>query len=461
MSSPVPSLVEPSEPLAADEAGEERRAILEQHEPRNILIIAWYQVMFRIAWVFKTESVIMPAMVDAVSGAGWVRGFLPVLNRVGQSVPPLLAAERLRNSRLKSRSVLLTTLLMGGTFAALSGLWITVTDRRQGWMALLVLTLYVLFSAFNGLNELAISTVSGKLIRPHRRGRLMVVGGLAGSLASVGATAILLPRWLGLPDQSGYSWIFGFTALGFAVAAGLVLLLFEPEDPAVQTPRRPPRHHFSHAWRLYRGDQSFRRAANVGMLSIGSILLFPHYRWLAAERLGSPDVDMVGWVIAQNIGVGIFSPVTGTIADRFGNRLALRCCVFAAAAAPLLAIVMSGPLSWLGSRWFWCVFVVLGMTPVTMRTIFNYTLELALESDHPRYLSTMRICLAVPFVVSPLGGLLLDLFRGEWRFVGVCLLFGGVSGLMILGGLLTFWMEEPRRRQPTSLNGGPASGAID
>ncbi|MGD9853503.1 MAG: MFS transporter [Planctomycetaceae bacterium] len=446
MSSIVPTLVEPSEPIAATDPSDERRAVIEQHEPRNILVIAWYQVVFRVAWVFKTESVIMPAMIDAVSGAGWVRGFLPVLNRVGQSVPPLLAAERLRNSRLKSRSVMSTTLLMAATFGMLSALWLTVSDRRQAWMAVVVLTLYVLFAAFNGLNELAISTVSGKIIRPNRRGRLMVVGGFVGSVASVAAAAILLPRWLKLPNQTGYTYIFAFTAAGFAIAAFLVLLLFEPPDPSIVTPHRPPQHHFSHAWSLYTQDQSFRRAANVGMLSIGSILLFPHYRWLAAERLDAPEVDMVGWVIAQNIGVGIFSPLTGTIADHYGNRMALRCCVFAAAMAPLLAILMSGPLAWLGSRWFWCVFVVLGMTPVTMRTIFNYTLELAIETDHPRYLSTMRICLAVPFVVSPLGGLLLDLFTGEWRFVGICLLFGGVSGLMLLGGLLTFRMEEPRHR---------------
>ncbi|MBX3439196.1 MAG: MFS transporter [Planctomycetaceae bacterium] len=446
MSFTASSLEEPGEPTIPASLIDDRRALLEEHEPRNILVIAWYQVIFRIAWVFKTESVIMPAMIDAVSGAGWVRGFLPVLNRVGQSVPPLLMAERLRNSRLKSRSVIGTTLLMAASFAALAVLWVLVSNRRQAWMAVVVLTLYVLFSAFNGLNELAISTVSGKLIRPHRRGRLMVVGGFIGSVASVAAAVILLPRWLEAPNQTGYANIFAFTAGGFAIAAFLVLLLFEPADRAVSTPRRSPQHHFTHAWSLYSGDQAFRRAANVGMLSIGSILLFPHYRWLAAERLNAPEVDMVGWVVAQNIGVGLFSPLTGTLADRYGNRLALRCCIFCAALAPLLAILMAGPLAWLGARWFWCVFVVVGMTPVTMRTIFNYTLELAIETDHPRYLSTMRICLAVPFVVSPLGGLLLDLFTGEWRFLGICLLFGGVSLSMMLGGFLTFRMEEPRHR---------------
>ncbi|MGE0377139.1 MAG: hypothetical protein AB7Q45_17145, partial [Planctomycetaceae bacterium] len=140
MSSIVPTLVEPSEPIAATDPSDERRAVIEQHEPRNILVIAWYQVVFRVAWVFKTESVIMPAMIDAVSGAGWVRGFLPVLNRVGQSVPPLLAAERLRNSRLKSLSVMSTTLLMAATFGMLSARWLTVSDRRQAGMAVVVLS---------------------------------------------------------------------------------------------------------------------------------------------------------------------------------------------------------------------------------------------------------------------------------------------------------------------------------
>ncbi|HID75426.1 MAG TPA: hypothetical protein EYP56_05445, partial [Planctomycetaceae bacterium] len=67
------------------------RAEIERCEARNLLLLATHQIVFRIGWVFKTESVIMPAFVDLVAGPGWVRGCLPVLNRLGQSVPPVFA----------------------------------------------------------------------------------------------------------------------------------------------------------------------------------------------------------------------------------------------------------------------------------------------------------------------------------------------------------------------------------
>ncbi len=421
-----------------------RRELIEAHEPRNIVMLAGFEVTQRVAWIFKTESVIIPAVIDIISGAGWVRGCLPVLNRLGQSIPPLFLAERLRNSRLKHHWLFVTTLLGAAIFAILSLLWSLVEDKRQPLMTVAFLLLYALFFGSTGVNQLAVGTVQGKLIRAHRRGRLLTIAGLVGSLAAITAALLFLTRWLQMPDNTGFTWIFAFTACGFAFAALLLVGLFEPPDEQIATPRRTPRHHFSAAWQLYRQDRSFRRAANVGMLFMGSMLLFPHYRWLAAEQLGTGSLDMVEWVIAQNIGVGVFSPLSGMLADRHGNRMVMRLQIFLAALVPLLALVMaSGWVPHAGES-FWIVFVFLGLVPVSIKTIFNYTLELAEEAEHPRYLSTMRICFAVPFVISPLAGLLLDLFPGESRLTGACLLFGTVSLLLMLGGVLTFRMAEPR-----------------
>jgi MFS family permease len=206
------------------------------------------------------------------------------------------------------------------------------------------------------------------------------------------------------------------------------------------------RDHVGNAWSVYRDDLSFRRAANVGMLFVGAIMLFPHYRWLAATRLDTQDVDMVWWVIAQNIGVGVLSLISGVLADRHGNRLVMRLQILASAMIPLLALLLAGPMASVGKDWYWVVFLWLGLVPITLKTVFNYTLELADEPQHPRYLSTMRICFAVPFLFSPLAGLWIDMFPESQRFSAVCVLFGFVSLLIFTGGLLTFGMEEPRHR---------------
>ncbi len=74
---------------------------IQLHEPRNLVLLALHQIVFRIAWMFKTESVIIPAFLDFVSGpgAGGLRGCLPVLNRLGQSVLPVWFAGPLARSR--------------------------------------------------------------------------------------------------------------------------------------------------------------------------------------------------------------------------------------------------------------------------------------------------------------------------------------------------------------------------
>src|SRR5688572_2949448 len=83
----------------------DRRAVIEAAEPRILLVLAAFHVLLRIGWIFKTETVIMPDFLDAIAGAGWIRGLLPVLSRVGQSVPPLCFAETLQRSPSKSRAL--------------------------------------------------------------------------------------------------------------------------------------------------------------------------------------------------------------------------------------------------------------------------------------------------------------------------------------------------------------------
>ena len=82
----------------------EREAAAE--EPRNAAALAGNFVIGRIGWIFKTESVIVPAFVDAVAGPGWIRGLLPILNRLAQSMPPFLFARRVKNAAFRELKTL-------------------------------------------------------------------------------------------------------------------------------------------------------------------------------------------------------------------------------------------------------------------------------------------------------------------------------------------------------------------
>jgi MFS family permease len=166
-------------------------------------------------------------------------------------------------------------------------------------------------------------------------------------------------------------------------------------------------------------------------------LLFPHYQALAREKLGATHSEMWFWVVAQNAAVGVFSWFAGWVADRRGNRLAIVYQTFCAAFTPLLAVVLVHMNAADGLRYYWLVFVLLGFTPVTMKTLINYTLELTPRERHPRFLSTLHLSLAVPFLASPLFGYVIDLIGFEPVFIFT-------SALIALGVVFAIRLPEPR-----------------
>jgi MFS family permease len=416
------------------------------NEPRNLFVLALYHVTLRFSWIFKTESVIIPRFLDVIDGSGFMRGWLPMLNRTGQSLPPLLMADRLRQKPLKRKSLLVMSMMMGLGMLSLAGIWWWLdepVDRKcPSWLPIVFLTIYVAFFVVSGLNQLALGTLQGKLIRANRRGKLMAVSGVVGSIIAVLLAWFLLQAWLAPPTKlpsSGYVLIFGFAGVGFIVAGLLAPLLREHADDESDRPKRKMLQAFTDAWTVFSTDQAFRRVAIVGMLFISVQLLFPHFQAFGRNRWGNEDehFHLMLWVIAQNASVGGFSWISGFIADRYGNRLAIRIQVMMCTMTPLIALFLTSAYVENGLQYYWIAFVFLGLVPVTMKTIMNYTLELTNTSNHPRYVSTMSLCFAVPFVFSPIVGWLMDQ-------IGFELIFLTIAGLIALSGMLTFRMSEPR-----------------
>lgn len=415
-------------------------------QTRNLWVLIWYTVALRCGWIFKTESVVMPAVVDVLAGsvgaAGWIRGMLPLLNKFGQSVPPLLFADLVRRQPLKKWPLVTTSGLMAFSFAAIAVLWATRGLLPTSATIGVFLALYATFFAAVGLNGMAFNTVQGKLVPANRRGRLLGVGAIVGSLLAVGLAWTVMPTWLEWPSATGFVPIFFTSAAGYAVGAACCIALREERStPATSGKRRP----FRDVYELYRNDRWFRRTAWVAALASSSQILFPHYQWIGRELLGAELGSLFWWVMAQNLTVAIVGPLAGRLGDVFGNRLALRTMV----ALSLLPPVFAGALLWLfrsgytdAAGWFWIVFCLLGLTPVTVRTLMNYTLELTSPENHPRYLASVQACFAIPFLLSPIAGGLVD--ATEDRGAGVSLLIGILSSLLLVAFVLTFRLREMR-----------------
>jgi len=410
---------------------------LARHETRNLLVLAAQQVLFRIGWIFKTESIVMPAFLDVVSGAGWLRGCLPVINRLGQSLPPVFWAERLRAAAYKKRALATFIFAMSAAFAVLSAVWFGVTDIHAPWLVVLFLAIYLFFFLFAGLYRVGYGTLTGKLIRPTRRGRLLTMSMVWGTVPAVGFVVWFMPVWL-RPEVPAFGQVFAAVAIGLFLSGLSVLLAFEPPDRDQAPPGAAVRGLID-SLKVLGGDANLRRLVAVVMLANLGILLFPHYQALAREKLGLSGTHMIAWLVAQNVGVGTFSVLVGRLADARGYRLALQLLIVGSTVAPVLALT----LVWVGGPWaghcFWCVFLMLGVVPLGLQATVNYTLEICRDDQHTRYLSTVNLCSAVPFLFSPLVGWLIDVVGYNW-------VFSVVIVLVLVGAVLSFSLEEPRHR---------------
>ena len=371
--------------------------------PRNFVVMIVYLVAQRLGWIFKTESIIMPAVADLVGVGAWLRGCLPVLSRFGLSVPPLLSSQHVRRAPRKQRWLFSTSVAMSLLFLLLAWVW-----RTRAWfggtgVALAFLAIYTLFFVAVGVNQLVLGTLNGKLIAADRRGRLLLLANVFGAGIAIGAAIWLLPRWLADPDD--FVYIFAFSGIVFGANAAVALMFAEPADQDAAD-RHSPATMLHKAWRVLRRDAMFRRAAWIAALFGLSFALFPHYQAIALEQLGLGHVDMMSWVVIQNLGTAAFSLLVGPVADRRGNRSVLRVVMLSVLAAPVVAICL--PHIPYGDRYFPLVFLLVGMSPVTVRILHNYVLELSEPADHPLYLSTLSLVAGIPVMLSPVLGMVID-----------------------------------------------------
>lgn len=411
-----------------------------RHEPlpdetkTNFLRLTLHYIWLRIGWIFKTESIIMPAFLDLIGGSGWLRGCLPMLNRFGQSIPPLLVSERVRNLPQKKYALAATMVLMGVCFLVLSAIW-WLTEGKFAAMPFVFLTVYAVFFMLTGICQLVTNTLIGKLMVPNLRGRLAAVGSIVGGGASILCAWFLLRAWLS--EEGGrFELVFGFTGIAFLIAGSLALSLVEARDTEEQKLQSSLRLLKS-SLGLVRDDVNFRRLMIVAAMFGMSIVLWPHYQTLARERLEVGFRSLIPWVIAQHIGVSLFAVPLGWLADRRGNRIVLRLLLFALCVIPVLALLLS-QLGSSGKTFFPIVFFLLGVAPVTFRFLANYTLEITTRENQPLYLSTLGLFISIPVMAtSAIFGALIDVLGFEAVFLLIL-------GFLIFGFWTTLKLTEPR-----------------
>ncbi|MGQ9576296.1 MAG: hypothetical protein ACUVUC_13355 [Thermoguttaceae bacterium] len=405
-------------------------------ETQNLLVLALHQIVWRVGWTFKTETIIVPAFLDRLAGQGWVRGLLPLLKYLGQSVPPVFSAERLKTVRKKKWALAVLAVLASLPYLALAAIWLAIGGQKAWWAAAAFLAIHFLFFVAYGLYLMAFGTVQGKLIRPTRRGQLLWGATFWGLFPTILFCGWLMPGWLRSPVP-GYGYLFLSVGIAFLAAALVACLLREPSSLPGEAAERI--NGLSQTVRALRRDRNLRRLVVLIVLSGVSLVIIPHYQAFARQSLGLTDAHLVLFVITHTTSVSMYSLLLGPVADLWGYRITLRLAILGAAIAPAYALCLPLLGRWVAPEWFWVVFIPLGLTPLVPTIMANYALELCPTSEHPRYLSIVNLALLPPYAMSPLVGSLVDMTSFETVALGTFV-------LMLVCGGLTFWLEEPRQR---------------
>lgn len=377
----------------------------------------------------------MPAFLDIIGGNGWLRGCLPMLNRFGSSVPPLLLSERIRNLPRKKMALAGTTFVMGLCFLLLSAIWWFTRGEFEA-MPYVFLLVYAVFFMTTGIAQLLSNTLIGKLVTATTRGRLAAVGSIIGGTIAVGCAWFLLQNWMG--ETTGrFDAVFGFTGIAFVIASVVALTFDEPLDNEKKEIQKSwPL--LKSTFRIVTEDRNFRRLMIVASMFGMCVVLTPHYQTLARERLDVSFRSLIPWVIAQHIGASLITVPTGWMADRFGNRIVLQVLMISLCVTPVLGLILSHAGD-AGRTLFPVVFFLLGLIPITVRFLTNYTLEVTDRNNHPLYLSTLGLFISLPVIASSIAfGALVDVLGFEAVF---CM----VLAFQLVALVMTFRLEEPRQ----------------
>lgn len=413
--------------------------LLKRDHGTNLFLLVWHQIIFRVGWTFKTESVILPGFLDFLigPGAGVYRGFLPILNRLGQGIVPVFLARSMDSVSAKRFSLVVTaTALAVPLFLA------ALLAREHGSLGqqaagVFFLLIYFGFSAGYGLYQVAFNTVQGKLIRPDYRGRLMSYSTFWGTIPAVLVSFAVLRIWLS-GQSPHYERVFLSGACLFVLSGLLCIFLRESKgdesfwDNASRRVWRP-------FWDVLRSRPGLRSLCLVGMIYSFSLALVPHYQAFARERLHIPTEQQYLWVIAQSASVGIFSVAVGWLADRYGNRLTFSLLVFGSVLTPAWCLLMLHFSQGLAEATIWLTFVTLAFTTLAPRMAVNYALEMVPPEEHAVATAAFQLGITLPLLASPLWGWLIE----RWGFEG--LLRMGIF-LTAIAGVMSAFLPEPRFR---------------
>lgn len=416
-------------------------AQMQRHRRRNTTLMVLEGGTFAIAMSLLSETTMIPAFVQALTGSALLVGLVGAVFALGRYLPQLIGAH-LVLGRARRKPLFLTlvvaervAILLIAFAASLAGVLTT---------ELVVVLFFLAFAAYSTTVGL-IGPVYGDFIakavtqaRGWLFGLVQLLGGVLGFVAALGAQRLLDDLPFPLGNQVAFWAAFALSLLSIVFVSQLVELDFpnpEPRPPFRELLREVPRMLADH--RDYRRYLVARAAMALATGGVGFVVVVGIS---GALRASDAAVMAAVFVLAQ--------AVIGFALALIGNRAGYR--LVAVIGAALIAAGMIAALTADGLWGFALACALLGgANSLTFVCDPSMSIEFAPPDRTSVYLGTTLTLLAPFFIVGPLiAGLLLPL-------TGAVVLFAGCAALAVVGGALALRVREPRRSasaRPASLS---------
>jgi MFS family permease len=408
---------------------------MERHRRRNTALMVLEGGTFAIAMSLLSETTIIPAFVQALTGSAILVGLVGAVFALGRYLPQLLGAQLVLGRR--RRKPLFLTLVVAERVAILL---LAVVASLAGILTteLVVVLFFLAFAAYSTTIGL-LGPVYGDFIAKavtRSRGWLFGLVQLVGGVLGFGAALVAERLLKELPFPVGNQVAFWAALVLSLFSIVFVSQLVELDYPVVE-PRPPLRELLREVPRMVAGHRDYRRyliaraAMALGTGAVGFVVVAG-----IAGVLRPSDAALMAavFVLSQAfIGFGL---------ALLGNRFGYRAVVIIGAA--LIAAGMTAAMLATNLPGFVVALALLGgANSLTFVCDPSMSIEFAPPGRTSVYLGTTLTVLAPFFIIGPLVvGIVIPL-------TGAPAVFAVSALLAMVGGVLATRVREPRRAAET------------
>ncbi len=387
-----------------------------------------YNVIEGSLWMaggqFISSQTVLPALVTRLGGSNMEIGLLGMLVYLALFLPQIFSARYAPTLAIKKRWVInlgffqrVIVLAMGCTIFVFGA----GSPRLALWLLLILFTCNQIILGINTpiwfefLTKLTPLSVRGRLL-----GMRNSIAGFLSILASFALTYYL--TYFSFPVS--YSIAFFST-----VAIQMIALAFQArimeEEASPTYPLQPFKEYFRHLLQIVNSNHSFKRFLFASIFLILATMPMGFFTVYAIRDFNA-DESMVGtFTLLTVAGQIVGALLNGTLADRYGNKLAL----LSASLSMFIAVftAMLAPTV----EWFTVVFFAMGIfLGSEMMTRYNLAVEYCHAEHRAAYIGIMNTFLAPYYLCGFLGGILSNTWGYHVMF-GVGLAFSAI-GIVVL-----------------------------